>query len=155
MPDTSPSYKIIQAVEVTQELAQAARRLIPQLTRINPPPTSAELVRMLSDGTSILFIAQDQHPAGEMIIGLATLVLYRVPTGMRAIIEDLVVDEKTRGRGIGEALTRACLEWAERAGCPQVVLTSNPGREAANRLYQRMGFEVRKTNVYRYRFPKG
>lgn len=81
-------------------------------------------------------------------------MLYRVPTGMRAYIEDVVVDERARGRRIGEALTRACLERAKQAGASQVMLTSNPGRDAANRLYQRMGFELRKTNVYRYGFNR-
>ena len=83
---------------------------------------------------------------------MATLVLYRVPTGMRGIIEDVMVNESVRGRRIGEALMHACLERAQQAGCPQVMLTSNPSRVAANRLYQRMGFELRNTNVYRYNF---
>ncbi len=150
MPLLSTSVKIIEAVEVTEELYQSCQRLIPQLTGKNPPPTRTELAMILSKGTSILFMAQDQGPGSVDIIGLATLVLYRVPTGMRAYIEDVVVDEQARGKGIGEALTRLCLERAEQAGCPQVLLTSNPGRQAANRLYQRMGFQLRKTNVYRY-----
>jgi ribosomal protein S18 acetylase RimI-like enzyme len=71
---------------------------------------------------------------------------------MRGYIEDVVVDEKWRGHGIGEALTQACLGFAQQAGCPQVMLTCNPGRTAANRLYQRMGFEPRTTNLYRFKF---
>jgi ribosomal protein S18 acetylase RimI-like enzyme len=154
MPDQSPRCKIIQATEATEELYQACQRLVPQLTSHNPPPTRQELALLFSEGTSILFLARYPDYADE-IIGLATLVLYRVPTGMRAYLEDVVVDEKARGRRIGEALTRACLERAEQAGCPQVMLTSNPGRTAANRLYQRMGFELGKTNVYRYSFKGG
>jgi ribosomal protein S18 acetylase RimI-like enzyme len=109
---------------------------------------------MLSTGSSTVYLAH-HGDYGDEIIGLATLVPYRVPTGMRAYIEDMVVDERARGRRVGEALTHACLEQAEAAGASQVMLTSNPGRIAANRLYQRMGFELRKTNVYRYGFKRG
>jgi ribosomal protein S18 acetylase RimI-like enzyme len=154
MPDHSPHCKIYQVTEMSEELYQACRRLVPQLTSNNPPPTPLELTLMLSERSSMLFLARQHDPGSDEIIGLATLVLYRVPTGMRGIIEDVVVDESARGRHIGEALTRACLERAQEAGCLQVMLTSNPGRVAANRLYQRMGFELRKTNVYRYSFNK-
>jgi ribosomal protein S18 acetylase RimI-like enzyme len=106
---------------------------------------------MLASPASNLFVARCEN-FGDEIIGLATLVLYRVPTGVRGYIEDTVVDEKRRGMRIGEALSQACLDYAEQAGAPQVMLTSNPGRQAANRLYQRMGFDLRKTNVYRYSF---
>jgi ribosomal protein S18 acetylase RimI-like enzyme len=106
---------------------------------------------LLASPASNLFIARHED-SGDEIIGLATLVLYRVPTGMRGYIEDVVVDEKRRGMRIGEALSQACLDYAEQAGAPQVMLTSNPGRQAAIRLYQRMGFELRKTNVFRYSF---
>jgi ribosomal protein S18 acetylase RimI-like enzyme len=109
---------------------------------------------LVSSGSSVLFEARHLD-FGDTIIGIATLILYRVPTGLRAYIEDMVVDEQARGRRIGEALTRACLERAEQAGASQVMLTSNPSRVAANRLYQRMGFKVRKTNVYRYVFKRG
>ena len=155
MPDQSPHLKITQASEVTEDLYQACQRLVPQLTSNNPPPTRQELALMLSSGASILYLARHGDPVEDEIIGLATLILYRVPTGMRAYIEDVVVDEKARGKRIGEALTRACLEQAKAAGASQVMLTSNPGRVAANRLYQRMGFELRKTNVYRYGFKQG
>lgn len=153
MPDDSSHLTITQATEMTEELYQACQRLVPQLTSNNPPPTRQELALMLSSGSSALYLAYHGDFADE-IIGLASLVLYRVPTGMRAYIEDVVVDERARGRRIGEALTRACLERAKQAGASQVMLTSNPGRDAANRLYQRMGFELRKTNVYRYGFNR-
>jgi ribosomal protein S18 acetylase RimI-like enzyme len=155
MPDLAPQCRIIQATEVSEELYLACQHLVPQLTSNNPPPTRVELALMLSEGTSLLFLARRQDPGSDEIIGMATLVLYRVPTGMRGFIEDVVVDERMRGKRIGEALTYACLERAEQVGCPQVMLTSNPGRNAANRLYQRMGFEQRKTNVYRYWIKRG
>jgi ribosomal protein S18 acetylase RimI-like enzyme len=154
MADTSQNVQVTQVVELTEELFNACQRLVPQLTHTHPPPTREQLSQMLGSAASYLFTARDPD-FGDEIIGLATLILYRVPTGLRGYIEDVVVDESARGRHIGEALTRACLEWAQQAGTPQVMLTSNPGRTAANRLYQRMGFELRKTNVYRYSFRKG
>ena len=154
MVEPSQNIQISQVIEMTEELYKACQRLVPQLTYNNPPPTREQLAQMLESSASYLFMAR--YPDfGDEIIGLATLVLYRVPTGVRGTIEDVVVDERARGRRIGEALTLACLERAEHAGAAQVMLTSNPGRTAANRLYQRMGFELCKTNVYRYSFKRG
>jgi ribosomal protein S18 acetylase RimI-like enzyme len=149
MTDLYSPIIITQAREATGELMEACKRLVPQLTTNKPAPTRSQLTLLLSERSSTLFLARHVDFGGE-IIGLATLVLYRVPTGLRGYIEDVIVDEKARRKGVGEALTRACLDKAEQAGCPQVMLTSNPGRQAANRLYERMGFELRKTNVYRY-----
>lgn len=154
MADQFSRLNITQAIEMTEELYLACQHLVPQLTNNNPPPTQQELSLMLSSGSSVLYLARHGDFANE-IIGLATLILYRVPTGMRAYIEDLVVDERARGRGIGEALMAACLTQAEAAGASQVMLTSNAGRVSANNLYRRMGFELRKTNVYRYGFKQG
>jgi ribosomal protein S18 acetylase RimI-like enzyme len=154
MRSPSPSYKILEAATVTDELYEACQRLVPQMTTNNPPPTRAQLQRMLSSGASTLFVVYDSPARGDEIIGLGTLIVYHVPTGLRGYIEDVIVDEAQRSRGIGEALVRACLEKAQQAGCPQVMLTCHPGRDAANRLYKRMGFELRKTNVYRYSFTK-
>ncbi len=147
MADASMQVEVSRVTEVSEELVEACRRLVPQLTDNNPPPTKEELEEMLSRDASTLFIARVN---GGEIIGLASLVLYRVPTGLRGYIEDVVVDERWRGKRTGELLTKACLELAEKSGATQVMLTSNPGRQAANRLYQRMGFELRMTNVYRY-----
>jgi len=84
------------------------------------------------------------------IVGSLTLVFYRIATGLKAWIEDVVVDESARGHGVGEALHMAALDEARRHGAKAVSLTSRPSREAANRLYQRIGFSSRETNVYRY-----
>lgn len=89
----------------------------------------------------------------ERIVGMLTLVTFRLPTGVRAWIEDVVVDGGSRGRGVGEALTQAAIEHASARGAQTVDLTSRPSREAANRLYRRIGFEPRETNVYRFRLP--
>jgi ribosomal protein S18 acetylase RimI-like enzyme len=149
MPNPNPDIKIIHATELTEDLYEACQRLVPQLTHNNPPPSRQQLAKMLASPSSYLFLAKSAD-FGDEIIGMATLVLYYVPTGLRGYIEDIVVDERGRGRRIGEVLTQACLEQAKDAGTPQVMLTCNPGRTSANQMYKRMGFELRKTNVYRY-----
>ena len=146
-----PGLSIERATRVSEALYTACQRLVPQLTSSNPPPTRQALELLVASPCSTLFIARHDD-FGEEIIGLATLLLYRVPTGLRAYIEDVVVDEQARGRRIGEALTWACLEAARQAGAPYVGLTSNPVRIAANRLYQKMGFVRRETNVYKFTF---
>lgn len=132
---------------VTKEIVEAFARLIPQLSNSSPPPTHEELQEMVNSDASILFLARDDD---GQIVGTLTLVVFRIPTGLRAWIEDVVVDEAARGRGIGEALTRAALDHAARLGVKTVDLTSRPSREAANRLYQKIGFVRRETNLYRY-----
>ena len=108
---------------------------------------------MADSPATILYIARDPQRQDE-IVGTLTLALYRIPTGLRAWIEDVVVDAGARGQGIGEALTRAALQRAQAEGAREVDLTSRPSREAANRLYQRLGFLKRETNSYRYNFPE-
>ncbi len=136
--------------EVTQELHEALQRLIPQLSAHKIPPTLEELNELIKSESSILFVAHDPDEENS-IVGILCLTIYRVPTGLRSIIEDVVVDETMRGRGIGEALVRSAIELARNAGADGVSLTSNPQREAANQLYQSLGFELRKTNPYFYR----
>lgn len=106
----------------------------------------AELREIVGDSATVVFVARD----GGVIVGLLTLAMFRIPTGMRAWIEDVVVDGRARGKGVGEALNRAALATARHRGAKTVDLTSRPSREAANRLYQRIGFVRRDTNVYRY-----
>jgi ribosomal protein S18 acetylase RimI-like enzyme len=142
--------EITIAREVTDELMDAFARLVPQLSTTNVAPTRAELEEMVGSSCDIVFMAREEG----RFVGSLTLILFRVPTGLRAWIEDVVVDNEMRGRGIGEALTRAAIEEARRRGAKTVDLTSRPAREAANRLYQRIGFEQRNTNVYRYRLPR-
>jgi ribosomal protein S18 acetylase RimI-like enzyme len=130
------------------EVAEAVARLLPLLSRSSPAPTPAEVDEIASSPATTLFVARDGE--GGPIVGTLTLALFRIPTGVRAWIEDVIVSDVTRGRGCGEQLTRAALEAARGAGARTVELTSRPSREAANRLYQRLGFEIRDTNVYRY-----
>jgi len=137
---------ITPATEVTDDLVAAFARLVPQLSSSSPPPSAAELGEIVGNPNSVLFVAC----AGADVVGSLTLAFYRIPTGLKSWIEDVVVDEAGRGRGVGEALNRAALDEARRRGAKDVSLTSRPSREAANRLYQRIGFEARTTNVYRY-----
>ena len=139
--------RIEVAHEVTEELIAAMARLIPQLSSSNPAPTRAQLQEMVDSPAITLLIARED--AGN-IVGSLTLAMFRIPTGLRAWIEDVIVDGSQRGKGVGEALTRHALQVAKEAGATTVDLTSRPSREAANRLYQRVGFERRETNVYRY-----
>ena len=98
---------------------------------------------------TFVFLARGGDKDGD-IIGSATLATFQTPTGVHGWIEDVVVDAAARKQGIGRALTQACLDQARAMGMKDVNLTSRPGRTAANRLYKAMGFEQRKTNVYRY-----
>jgi len=143
---------IEEAHEVDDELVAAFELLIPQLSRSNPPPDAGALQAIVQAESSVLLIARDLLDEGR-IVGSLTLALFRIPTGLRAWIEDVVVDDAVRGRGIGERLNRVALERAAQAGATTVDLTSRPSREAANRLYQRIGFEQRETNIYRYKLP--
>lgn len=142
------SVEIVEATEATPELVAAFERLVPQLSSSNPPPTADELDALARSEASILLVAVDGDDG--TVLGTLTLVWFRIPTGIRAWIEDVVVDEAARGRGVGEALSRAAVERARALGARTVDLTSRPKREAANRLYQRIGFVQRDTNVYRF-----
>ena len=136
---------LIEIVEhPTEEIVEAMARLIPQLSSA-APPDAASLATMIAGG-STLFVAR----VDGRIVGSLTLVFYRIPTGLKAWIEDVVVDESARGLGVGEALSVAALDEARRHGVKYVSLSSRPSRGAANRLYQRLGFAARDTNVYRY-----
>ena len=125
----------------TEELVAAFARLVPQLTNARPPDL-AELAAVAANAN--LIVARD----GGGIVGSLTLLVYRIPSGTHARIDDVVVDAAVRGRGIGEALTRYAIDLARASGARRLHLTSHPRRDAANRLYQRLGFEQRETNVY-------
>jgi len=144
------TFVVREVVAVDDRLVSAMARLIPQLSSSSPPPDAGVLAAIVDSGASILLVAEDPDVDGEpAILGSMTLVVFRIPTGLRAWIEDVVVDGSARGRGVGEALNRAAIDRARAAGATTVDLTSRPSREAANRLYRRLGFEQRTTNVYR------
>jgi ribosomal protein S18 acetylase RimI-like enzyme len=139
--------RIERVTEPDEALANAIARLVPQLSAGRTPPTLAELAAIAATPATALLVARDD----ERVLGMLTLVLYRVPTGLRGWIHDVVVDEAARGRGVGEALSAEALRIAESAGVLTVHLTTRPEREAANRLYPRLGFREYETNVYVWR----
>jgi ribosomal protein S18 acetylase RimI-like enzyme len=139
--------ELSDAEAITDEVVAAFERLIPQLSSSNPPPPREMLVAMAESEASHLLMAVEDG----VYLGSLTLATFRIPTGLRAWIEDVVVDSEARGKGVGEALNRHALDLAAELGCTTVDLTSRPSREAANRLYQRIGFEARETNVYRFK----
>jgi ribosomal protein S18 acetylase RimI-like enzyme len=130
---------------VSEELVAAFSSLLPQLSSSASPVSRSELQAIVDSEAASLLVARD----GDAIVGTLTLAVFRIPTGVRAWIEDVVVDSSARGRGVGEALTLHAVELARSAGARSVELTSRPSREAANRLYRRLGFEERDTNVLR------
>ena len=140
------TVQVAPVVSASAEVLDACHRLIPQLSSSSLPLTLSELEDIVDGSSTVLFAARYD---GD-IVGLLTLAIFRIPTGVRAWIEDVVVDELARGSGVGEALSRAALAEAARRAAKTVELTSRPSREAANRLYQRIGFVRRDTNVYRY-----
>lgn len=138
---------IEKAVDPTGELLTALERLIPQLGADKIPPSRDELTSLINSEASSLLIARSPSGKSE-IAGILTLVIYRVPTGIRSIVEDVIVDERFRRKGIAQALMRRAIEMARNAGASGVSLTSNPRREQANLMYQKLGFLKRETNSY-------
>jgi ribosomal protein S18 acetylase RimI-like enzyme len=137
--------RIEAATAASDELVEAFRRLVPQLSSSASAPGGEELAAIVDSPAATILVARDD----DRIVGTLTLVVFRIPTGARAWIEDVVVDEAARGRGVGEALAREAIRRAAGAGARTIDLTSRPHRVAANRLYEKLGFRPRETNLYR------
>jgi GNAT superfamily N-acetyltransferase len=133
------------AASADSDLLQAVTALLPQLSRSAPPPTLEQLARIVADPAVTLFVAEDDG----RIVGTLTLAAFEIPSGRRAWIEDVVTDDAARGKGVATALVNAALGRAAEFGARTVDLTSRPDRGDANRLYMGLGFELRRTNVYR------
>jgi len=133
------------ARKLDAEIEAAFKRLLPQLSSDAHVPDGVELKRIINSDCTTLFVARDEN---DTVIGTATLAIYRVPTGIKAWLEDVVVDSRFRNKGIGEALIKAALVQARHYGVNRLDLTSRPAREAANRLYKNLGFSLRDTNLY-------
>lgn len=159
-PVASPAVlRVTEVTEVDDAVVAAIARLLPQLSRSAPAPTVSSLGEIVSSPATRLLVAVEEDgradkPA-DRVVGTLTLAVFRIPSGVRAWIEDVVTDEAVRGRGVGEALTLRAVELARDAGARTVELTSRPSREAANRLYTRLGFGTRETNVYRLEIAGG
>ena len=149
MPGVTVHVEVLD--QVTDEAVEAFARLLPQLSSSAPPLDRAALERVVGADATTILVAR----SGDKISGTLSLVMFPIPTGVRAWIEDVIVDEAARGQGIGEALTVRALRLAEAAGARTVDLTSRPSREAAGRLYERLGFQARSTRLYRYTFADG
>ena len=134
------------ASQASEELVAACHQLIPQLSSSAQPITVSELAEIINSDSTLMFVARIDNK----IVGLLTLAIFRIPTAVRAWIEDVVVDSSARGHGVGEALNHAAIAEAKRRGAKTVDLTSRPSRQAANKLYKRLGFVERDTNVYRF-----
>jgi len=133
--------------ESSPELVEAMGWLVPQLSSSASDPTESEISALVDSESAFLLLARSET---NEIVGMLTLALVRIPTGLRAWIEDVVVDERARGAGIGSALVSEAIAIARGEGARTVDLTSRPDRAAANRLYERLGFARRQTNVYRF-----
>ena len=141
---------VVEVVDTaTDDDVAALAALLPQLSSSAAPLTGADIDAIIGSPATLLFVAR----SGGRLVGSLTLAVFAIPTGTRAWIEDVVVDGAERGRGVGSALVRAALAAAGERGAKTVDLTSRPSRHDANRLYQRLGFEARQTNVYRYELP--
>ena len=138
------SVEIVEAA--SHEVVDALNRLLPQLSLTATVLTLTELRDLVDSNSTTLFVARNEGK----LVGTLPLVVFRIPTGLRGWVEDVVVDEAARGTGVGEVLTLAAIEEARRRGVRSIDLTTRPTRDAANRLYSRLGFERRETNVYRF-----
>jgi ribosomal protein S18 acetylase RimI-like enzyme len=132
--------------EATEEAVEAFDRLLPQLSSSATPMTHDDLTKILRCPTNTVLVARTD----DRIVGALTLVMIPIPTGTRAWIEDVIVDGDTRGLGLGSTLTTEAIRLAQESGARTVDLTSRPSRVAANRLYEKVGFKRRDTNVYRF-----
>ena len=153
MSSAGAPIEVSIATEATEELVRAFARLIPQLSGTAVPPDRHVLSEIIAAPGNTVLLAKDSSSGGQ-IIGSLTLVMFRIPTALRAWIEDVVVDENARGRGVGETLTEEAVRIAQSRGARTIDLTSRRSREAAHRLYEKVGFIVRDTNVYRYVLPE-
>ena len=138
--------EIFQPSQADEATLRAVNQLLPQLSSSAPPLNLERLIEIIQSSSVHLYIAREE----QEVLGMLSLVLFTIPTGMRAWVEDVVVDEKARGKGVGKALSEHALKEASRLGAKTVDLTSRPSRVAANQLYQRVGFTKRETNVYRF-----
>lgn len=138
--------EIKRITEITPDIVKSIHKLISQLSSSAFLPSASDLEEVVENKNSILFTAQDDGK----IIGCLTLVVFRIPTGVRAWIEDVVVDSEERGKGVGKELCNVAIDHARKMGARTVDLTSRQYRQAANSLYQKIGFTKRDTNVYRY-----
>lgn len=142
--------KIYKLETITDQVLIAFKQLIPQLSSSCALPTKSDLEAIVNSKTTHLFIAEDNN----QILGTLTLIFNKIPTGNKVWIEDVVVDDSARGKGLGKDLTNFAIEYVANRHINSINLTSSPERIAANKLYQKLGFIKRETNVYRLTINK-
>ncbi|HEY4520964.1 MAG TPA: GNAT family N-acetyltransferase [Candidatus Paceibacterota bacterium] len=139
---------MVEIVRLTEAHEQALKEINSLIHQLSPrlPKCSMELLqRIAADDNLELWTAKD----GERIVGMATLAIVVIPESPRAQIEDVVVDEQYRGQGLGERLSTKLIERAREKKIPTITLSSRADRVAANKLYQKLGFQMKETNIYR------
>ncbi len=142
---TKYTMQIIQIKENSERLHKSINRLLPQLS-VNSTISYEHLQQVIDSENSSFFVAEDDN---NDIVAMATLVFYDIPTGQKAWIEDVVVDKKYRGKGIGKKIVQDIIAFAKKQGFQKLDLTSSYEREKANLLYQKLGFQKRQSNLYR------
>lgn len=138
---------IFEVQTFDESVLQNVTGLLHHLSDSHRSPDVRHIVSVIDNPNSFLFFAKEKE-----VLGMLTLVVYIIPSGVCARIEDVVVSPMARGKGIGSALMQHAMEFAREQNAKYIDLTSRPSREAANRLYQKLGFELRETNVYRFNF---
>jgi GNAT superfamily N-acetyltransferase len=142
-------YDVAEVTRVDAEIVEAFARFAPAMITSTTPPTAEELQQIVDSDASVLLVARDPARDGR-IVGSMSLVLFRVPTGVQAWIEDLAVDEEARGKGVGAALHEVALVRARQAGATRLAHIGQPSRPKAAKLYKRLGYEPGSADVYRY-----
>jgi len=137
--------EIYKLETITDRVLKAFTSLIPQLSSSCALPTKETLEEIVNSNHTVLFVAEEDNE----ILGTLTLVFNLIPTGRKVWIEDVVVHSSARGKGVGEKLVQYAIDYTANKNIDKINLTSSPERVAANKLYQKLGFEARTTNVYR------
>jgi ribosomal protein S18 acetylase RimI-like enzyme len=139
---------ISELKEGSAEVLTSINQLLPQLSLNAQGISMDRLLELVESDNTIIFLGTDKD---GQILGMLSLIVMKIPTGNKAWIEDVVVDSKARGQGLGKALMNHALEEAKKLEVKSIDLTSRPTREAANLLYQSLGYQKRETNVYRHK----
>ena len=139
---------ISELTEASSSVLQSINELLPQLSSSAQVISMDRLSELVESDNTIIFLGTDDN---GQILGMLSLIVMKIPTGNKAWIEDVVVDQSARGKGMGKALMDHALERAKKLAVKSVDLTSRPSRETANMLYQSLGYQIRETNVYRHK----
>ncbi|KIO75972.1 hypothetical protein TH53_17535 [Pedobacter lusitanus] len=138
--------KIEEITNYTSEIKNTVAYFLKLLQGNSTGISDHQLQEIISSENSHLFFAINDH---DVYMGMLTVGIYQSPTGKKAWIEDVVVDEAFRGQGVGQTLTTFAVRFARQHQVDLLALTSSPVRVAANNLYKKLGFQPKETNVYK------